>query len=362
MKPIIGITPSAQTDDLAHGTFRRYCLNEAYVRAVEAAGGVPIILPPHADPARIVGVIDGLLLSGGPDVEPSRFGDTTIHPMTYGIDPERDQFEIDLFSGARERRLPVLGICRGIQVINVALGGTLIQDVSSESEASREVGHRQHERGLDESAVGHEVHTELPSLLPIFDGNCLGVNSFHHQAIRDLAPELNAVAYSPDVPTGPRPFAHLRSLGRGGGSAPTCAGHLTLFGKENRSRQLPAAIFGSCEAVLRRGYRLGSRVHGLRILDVILNSRSLRREVLRHRGRQDVIHRLRQDERHLLAQLCRQIVKVRFVALWQDEGLDASTPCRQRLHLDAAHRKHLPSQCDFPRHRHIFSHRHPRQE
>lgn len=198
MKPIIGITPSAQTDDLAHGTFRRYCLNEAYVRAVEAAGGAPIILPPHSDPDRIVEIIDGLLLSGGPDVEPGRFGDTTIHPLTYGIDPERDQFEIDLFTGAQERGLPVLGICRGIQVINVALGGTLIQDVGSASEASRAIGHRQHERGLEESAVGHEVRAERPSLLPIFEGGCLGVNSFHHQAIRDLAPALEAVAYSPD--------------------------------------------------------------------------------------------------------------------------------------------------------------------
>jgi putative glutamine amidotransferase len=198
MKPIIGITPSAQTDDLPHGTFRRYCLNEAYVRAVEAAGGVPIILPPNSDPGRIVEVIDGLLLSGGPDVEPSRFGDSTIHPMTYGIDPERDQFEIDLFFAARVRSLPVLGICRGIQVINVALGGTLIQDVASESAESRDVGHRQHERGLEESAVGHDVRAEHPSLLPIFNGDRLGVNSFHHQAIRDLAPVLQAVAYSPD--------------------------------------------------------------------------------------------------------------------------------------------------------------------
>jgi len=198
MKPIIGITPSAQTDDLAHGTFRRYCLNEAYVRAVEAAGGVPIILPPHADPARIIEMLDGLLLSGGPDVEPSRFGDTSVHPMTYGIDPERDQFELDLFAGCRDRGLPVLGICRGIQVINVALGGTLIQDVGSESEASREIGHRQHERGLEESAVGHDVHAGQPSLLPIFECNVLGVNSFHHQAIRDLAPALEPVAYSPD--------------------------------------------------------------------------------------------------------------------------------------------------------------------
>jgi putative glutamine amidotransferase len=198
MKPVIGITPSAQMDELAHGTFRRYCLSEAYVRAVEAAGGVPIILPPHSDATRVLEVLDGLLLSGGPDVEPDRYGDTTVHPTTYGIDPERDQFEIDLFHGARLRDMPVLGICRGIQVINVALGGTLIQDVSSESEASRELGHRQHERGLEESAVGHEVHAEHASLLPIFDGRGLGVNSFHHQAIRDLAPDLDPVAYSPD--------------------------------------------------------------------------------------------------------------------------------------------------------------------
>jgi putative glutamine amidotransferase len=194
MKPIIGITPSAQLDTLAHGTFMRYCMSAPYVRAVETAGGVPIILPPQRDSI----VIDGLLLSGGPDVDPARYGDDYVHPATYGIDLDRDQFEIDLFDAALARGIPIFGICRGIQVMNVALGGTLIQDVSTEHPGAAEVGHRQHERGLEDSAVGHELSAVDSSPLPIFGNNDLGVNSFHHQAIRDIAPELIPVAYSPD--------------------------------------------------------------------------------------------------------------------------------------------------------------------
>ena len=104
MKPIIGITPSAQLDTLAHGTFLRYCMSAPYVRAVEAAGGVPVILPPQRDAVdELMAIIDGLLLSGGPDVDPARYGDNYVHPATYGIDPDRDQFEIDLFDAALRR-------------------------------------------------------------------------------------------------------------------------------------------------------------------------------------------------------------------------------------------------------------------
>jgi putative glutamine amidotransferase len=198
MKPVIGITPGAQTDRLAHGTFRRYLLSAPYVRAIEDAGGIPLILPPQQDVEALVAIIDALLLSGGPDVEPSRYGDATVHAASYGIDPERDQFELDLFAAALDRDLPVFGVCRGIQVINVALGGTLIQDVPTEHPGAAEVGHRQQERGLDASAVGHEVAACAPELLPIFAGASLGVNSFHHQAIRVLAPGLAVVATSPD--------------------------------------------------------------------------------------------------------------------------------------------------------------------
>ena len=199
MKPIIGITPSAQLDTLDHGTFLRYCMSAPYVRAIETAGGVPVILPPQRDAVdHLMAIIDGLLLSGGPDVDPVRYGDNYVHPETYGIDPDRDQFEIDLFDAALHQGIPVFGICRGIQVMNVARGGTLIQDVSTEHPGAAEVGHRQHERGLDNSAVGHGTSAIESSPLPIFGNNDLGVNSFHHQAIRDLAPDLMPVAYSPD--------------------------------------------------------------------------------------------------------------------------------------------------------------------
>src|SRR5918994_602172 len=199
MKPIIGITPSAQLDTLAHGTFLRYCTSAPNVRAVATAGGVPIILPPQGDSIdELIAVIDGLLLSGGPDVDPVRYGDSYVHPATYGIDPDRDQFEIDLFDSARRHGIPTFGICRGIQVMNVALGGTLIQDVATEHPGAADIGHRQHERGLEDSAVGHALSAVEPAPLPIFGNNDLGVNSFHHQAIRDLAPNLVPVAYSPD--------------------------------------------------------------------------------------------------------------------------------------------------------------------
>jgi len=199
MKPIIGITPSSQVDTLVHGTFERYCMSTPYVRAVEQSGGVPVILPPQCDAAdRLVASIDGLILSGGPDVEPSRYGDTSVHSATYGIDRPRDQFEIELFAAALRQHIPVFGICRGIQVMNVALGGTLIQDVADQHPGAADVGHRQHERGLETSAVGHAVTALDPARLPIFEDSELGVNSFHHQAIRDLARGLIPVAYSPD--------------------------------------------------------------------------------------------------------------------------------------------------------------------
>ena len=199
MKPIIGITPSAQIDTLVHGTFQRYCLSAPYVRAVESAGGVPVILPPQQDAFEaLLNVVDGILLSGGPDVDPARYGDNYVHPSTYGVDPDRDQFELDLFEAALRHGRPVFGICRGIQVMNVALGGTLIQDVATEHPGAADVGHRQHERGLENSAVGHEMSAVDPKVLPIFGDNDLGVNSFHHQAIRNVAPTLLPVAYSPD--------------------------------------------------------------------------------------------------------------------------------------------------------------------
>jgi putative glutamine amidotransferase len=158
-------------------------------------------------------VIDGLLLSGGPDVDPARYGDQYVHPATYGVDPERDQFELDVFKAAMAAEIPVLGICRGIQVINVALGGTLIQDVGAEHPGAAAIGHRQHERGLADWQEGHPVNATSDAP-PLFTDRTLGVNSFHHQAIRDLAPALEPVAFAPDglieavvMPSAPGVFA-----------------------------------------------------------------------------------------------------------------------------------------------------------
>ncbi|MGH2534105.1 MAG: gamma-glutamyl-gamma-aminobutyrate hydrolase family protein [Thermomicrobiales bacterium] len=190
MKPVIGITPSVSIDQLSHGTFERLNLSRNYVEAVAAAGAIPMILPLQDDHAApLLDLVDGVILSGGADVEPALYGDTDVHPTTYGVSPLRDRFEIELVHAAIERDLPLLCICRGIQVLNVALGGTLIQDVADQY--GRTITHRQQADGIDPSEPGHGVQTEPGGHLErIFETADIPVNSLHHQAIRDLAPGL----------------------------------------------------------------------------------------------------------------------------------------------------------------------------
>lgn len=199
MQPLIGITPSLSHDALAHGTFDRFVLSATYVNAVLAAGGIPLALPPQAgNAAEILDALDGLLFSGGADVEPALFGDTDVHPTTYGISPLRDRFELDLIADARRRDLPVLGICRGIQVLNVAFGGTLIQDIADQHGTA--VQHRQHGAGLKDHDVGHDVTlTPGTPVARLYDGSStIDVNSFHHQAVREVASGLVAAGTAPD--------------------------------------------------------------------------------------------------------------------------------------------------------------------
>ncbi len=118
-RPLIGITPSASTDKLDHGTFARYMMARAYPDAVRLAGGIPIILPPaEPDVDALLDHVDGVILSGGGDLDPHLYGDNAIHATTYGVDAERDAFELALADAARKRDVPLLGICRGIQVLN----------------------------------------------------------------------------------------------------------------------------------------------------------------------------------------------------------------------------------------------------
>lgn len=196
-KPLIAITPSVVPYEADHGSFRRYASMTAYADAVAAAGGIPVILPfATGDVPALVDRLDGLVLSGGADIAPSRFGDAAIHPDTYDVDPSRDAFEIALVHEALAREKPLLAICRGIQILNVALGGTLHQHVP---DVFAGIVHRQHQAGIPADRPGHDVTVDAGSALARTAGSeRLPVNSFHHQGIRSLARDLVPVATSDD--------------------------------------------------------------------------------------------------------------------------------------------------------------------
>jgi putative glutamine amidotransferase len=198
MRPVIGITPSPVRDEQPHGVFVRYAMATTYVNAVLAVGALPIVLPPQdGDVTQLLDLVDGLLLSGGADVEPAQYGDETVHPATYGVNPLRDRFEFALLDEAFRRDTPVLCICRGIQVLNVKLGGTLYQDIADQVATQTE--HRQEKREIAKEEPSHRVKPRPGSLLAdLYGADPIGVNSFHHQAIKALSPELEVVGHSDD--------------------------------------------------------------------------------------------------------------------------------------------------------------------
>ena len=168
-------------------------VNASYLHAVAAVGGAPVILSPIAGAAAVPALLDGidaLILSGGADIDPAHYG-APRHPHLDTVEPERDAFELALFAEARERSLPVLAICRGLQLTNVALGGTLWQDLPSERGV--------HPQSAARTDRAHAVDVTAGSRLAELVGNePLRVNSFHHQAIRDLAPGLVVTARAED--------------------------------------------------------------------------------------------------------------------------------------------------------------------
>lgn len=197
-KPIIGITPSPTYDTMPHGAFNRYAIADTYTTAVERAGGVPLVIPPQdGNVADILDAIDGLLLSGGGDIRPERFGDAEQHPKTYGIHDGRDELEIALVQEALRRDMPVLCICRGIQVLNVALGGTLVQDVAEQYSAR--LNHRQGELSVPKEEPSHTVEVVPGTLLErTYATSTVQVNSFHHQGLKAIAPELRVAGRAED--------------------------------------------------------------------------------------------------------------------------------------------------------------------
>jgi putative glutamine amidotransferase len=171
-------------------------LNSAYLRSVLVAGGVPVVLSPLMGPsfaARALDGVDALVLTGGEDMDPAWY-QTEPHPKANPPSRDRDLFELALFAAARQRELPILGICRGIQVVNVALGGTLWQDLPSER-----AGPVDHNPEAARNQRSHLVRLEPGSLAAgALGATEVRVNSFHHQAVRDLAPKLVATGWSED--------------------------------------------------------------------------------------------------------------------------------------------------------------------
>lgn len=187
--PRIGITGRLAQVERAE----RAGVNGAYVRAVLAGGGAPSILPPVAGPALAAALLDGLdalVLSGGADIDPRHYR-AQPHPKLGTVEAERDASELALFAEAVRRDLPVLAICRGLQLVNVALGGTLWQDLPSELLAHPQSGPRTERIHPVDIAAGSRLAEALGTTRT-------DVNSFHHQAIRDLAPGLRASAHAPD--------------------------------------------------------------------------------------------------------------------------------------------------------------------
>ncbi|HCS38827.1 MAG TPA: hypothetical protein DIW44_04485 [Anaerolineaceae bacterium] len=192
--PIIGITVSRNYEN-----FQFYNQNpSAYAEAIVNSGGLPLLIPVEFPLGHITGILsqlDGLLISGGDDVD-TRLYDGEAHPAVEGICEERDQLEIELLKNAIQVKKPVLGIYRGIQLINVALGGTLYTHLPAQYKSDL-VHSTPEEYGRD--TLVHEVELDLDSKLGKIIGiNQFQVNSFHHQAIQALASDLVVTARATD--------------------------------------------------------------------------------------------------------------------------------------------------------------------
>jgi putative glutamine amidotransferase len=175
-RPAIGITISYGKDP------EQFALRDDYVRAVEKAGGLPIVLAPGRpeDAPELLGRVSGLLLTGGGDVDPVEYGESR-HEKLGRVVPERDAFELALAREAIGRRLPLLAICRGQQVLNVATGGTLVQDIPSQLSGAVD-----HDPDTERWGMAHPVRI-LPGtrLREILGADTVEVNSFHHQAVKE---------------------------------------------------------------------------------------------------------------------------------------------------------------------------------
>jgi gamma-glutamyl-gamma-aminobutyrate hydrolase PuuD len=190
-RPVIGITTYVEDARFGVWNLRTSLLPHAYVEHVAAAGGQPVLLPPAGEPAELVGRLDGLIVAGGGDIDPAAYG-APAHPNVSFVRGFRDEAELALVRAALDRDLPFLGICRGLQVLNVALGGTLIQhvpDVVGGPDHSPAPG--VYGRSPVRVEPGSRVAEAVGDTAPL-------VRHYHHQAIDRLGTGLRAVAWADD--------------------------------------------------------------------------------------------------------------------------------------------------------------------
>ncbi|MEO5905073.1 MAG: gamma-glutamyl-gamma-aminobutyrate hydrolase family protein [Gemmatimonadaceae bacterium] len=195
-KGIAPVVAVSATSDTRLGGAHRVRLNSTYLIALESAGLVPIIIPPLASPDQarsILERVDGVLLTGGEDVDPALYGQDQSKKCG-APNRARDETEIALALGARDLNKPLLAICRGPQLLNVAFGGTLIQDIPSEIP-----GALNHNADDDRGGRVHHVSIQPGSLTARSIGATdVSVNSLHHQSVKDVAPGFRVTATSPD--------------------------------------------------------------------------------------------------------------------------------------------------------------------